>query len=205
MPNYLHNASGLIADTFPWSFRMYSTSAATESAAETSWSNAIDAMFTTEAFAAIVPETVELTGTYTSTMNADWKQTTKTSTDFSVVGTASTAQPNHRCEVVTWRTAQATRYGHGRWYLPCLATTALASGGYYLASAAVGDIVSAVNAAISAWTGTLQPVILHRKGTKSGPGPLTTDNIISGDVPDGFDTQRRRADKRVPARTSLTF
>jgi len=205
MSNYLHFAGGLIADSFPWSFRMYSTSAATEEAAQTAWSSAIVAMFSSEGFAAIVPSTVELTSTYTSTMNADWKQTTKTSTDESVVGTGATSLPYHVCEVVTWRTAQATRYGHGRWYLPCLATTALASGGYYLASAAVGDIVSAVNAAISAWTGTLQPVILHRKGTKSGPGPLTTDNIISGDVPDGFDTQRRRADKRVPARQSLTF
>jgi hypothetical protein len=107
--------------------------------------------------------------------------------------------------VVSFTTAQATRYGRGRWYLPCLATTALATGGYTISSAAVGDVVSAVNAAWAAWGSNLQPLILHRKGTKAGPGPLTTDPITGGSVGDSWDTQRRRAEKRIEARQSLTL
>lgn len=205
MSNYLHWAGGLIADAFPWSFRIYSTAAASESAAETAWHTGVAAMFSSAGFNGLLPSTVELTETYTSTMNAAWKQTTKTVTNATIAGTGSTALPYHTCEVVTLRSAQATRYGRGRIYLPCLSTAALAAGGYYLSSTAVGDIVTAVNALLSSTAGTLQFVLLHRKGTKSGPGALTTDNIVSGDVPDGFDVQRRRADKRVPARTSLTF
>lgn len=205
MPNYLHVCQGVLAASFPWSFRMYSTSSATESVAETNWNSGISAMFNTAAFLALLPVGVNVTGTYTSTMNSNWKQTTKTSSTLAIDGTATTALPYEICEVVTWRTAQSTHYGHGRSYLPCLGTGALATGGYYLSSTAQGDIQSAVNALLSQIIGTLQPVILHRKGTKSGPGPLTTDNIIAGDVPNGFAVQRRRADKRVPTRVSLSF
>jgi len=205
MANYECVAGGTLADSFPWSFRMYMTSADSESAAQSAWSSSINAMFTYSAFEALLPSETNCSYTYTSTMSADWKQTTKTQTDEDLVGTGTQSMPYHVCETVTWRTAQATKYGHGRWYLPALCTTALATDGYYLSSTAVGDIVAAVNAAITAWSGVLTPVILHRNGTRSGPGPLTTDNVISGDVPDGLTTQRRRADKRVPTRTSLTF
>lgn len=205
MPNYLHVAQGQIADAFPWSLRIYSVSSSSEAAAETTWSSGIAAMFNSTGFNGLLPSTVNVNSTYTSTMSASWKQTTKTTTSASLPGGATTSLPYHTAECVTWRTAQATRYGRGRWYLPPLSTGALATGGYYLSSTAVTDIVTAVNALLSACVGSLQFVVLHRTGTKSGPGPLTTDNIVSGDVPDGFDVQRRRADKRVPARTSLTF
>ena len=205
MANYLCVAGGTLGSSFPWSFRSYVQSAGSESAVQAAWNSGIDAMFTSTGFAALLPTDVEATYTYTSTMNANWKQTTKTQNDISLAGSASTSLPYHVSEVVTWRTAQATKYGHGRWFLPPLAVTALASGGFYLSNAAVVDIVTAVNAAITAWGSEVNLLILHRNGTKSGPGALTTDPVIGGDVPDGLDTQRRRADKRVPARTALTF
>lgn len=205
MSNYHHVAHGVIDTAFTWSFGMYSISGATESSAESSWHNGVNAMFTTSAFAALLPVGVNLLGTYTSTMSAAWKQTTKTQTLATISGTATTSLPPHVAEVVTWRAAAATRYGRGRWYLPCLATTSLATGGYIMSSAAQGDIVSAVNALLSTTVGTLQFVLLHRHGTKSGPGPLTTDNIVAGDVGNTFDTQRRRAEKIVVTRSPLTF
>jgi hypothetical protein len=203
--NYLCEAGGTLNSAYAWSFRSYATSPDSEGAVQAAWNSGIVAMFGVSAFQALVPTEVELTYTYTSTMNSNWKQTTKTQNDVSVVGSATTSLPYHVSEVVTWRTAQATKYGHGRWFLPPLGVTALATGGFSLSAAAQTDIVSAVNAAITAWGSTLSLVILHRNGTKSGPGPLTTDPVIGGDVPNILNTQRRRADKIVPSRVALTF
>lgn len=205
MPNYLHVAGGVISGAFPWSIRIYSTSAATESVAQTNWNAGISAMFNSAAFFALLPVGTNVTFSYTSTMDANWKQTTKTSTTLAIDGAATTALPFHVSEVITFRTAKATRYGRGRWYLPALGTAALATGGGSLSATAAGDIQTAWNTGQGTWRGTLQFVLLHRHGTKSGLPPLSTDNIIAGDVPNGFDTQRRRADKFVPTRVALTF
>lgn len=206
MSNYMHVAGGLIEAAFPWSFRSYSTSTSAESAAETTWHTGIAAMFNSTGLQSMLATGTSLTYTYTSTMDAAWHQTTKTQTNATIAGTATTSLPFHVAECVTWRSAFATRYGRARWYLPPLATGALATGGYYMSAAAVGDIVTAVNAFLSNITATIQLVILHRHGTKNGSiTPLAFTPITGGDVGDSFDTQRRRADKRTEARTSLTY
>jgi hypothetical protein len=107
--------------------------------------------------------------------------------------------------IVTWRSAQATKWGRGRWYLPAFGTTGLATGGYVLSAAAQSTLVTAVNAGLTVWIGTLQPQVLHRKNTLTGPLADTLTPIISGDVADKLVIQRRRADKRVPVRSTLTF
>lgn len=205
MPNYLHVCQGVLETSFPWSFRVYSTSAATESAAETNWNSGISAMFSSSAFNALLPAGVNVTGTYTSTMDANWHQTTKTTATLAINGAATTALPPHVCEIITLRSALATRYGRARWYLPALATTALATGGYVLSATAVGDIVAAWNAGQNVWRGTLQFVVLHRRGTKGGISPLSSSNLITGDVPNTFATQRRRTDKFTVTRSALSF
>lgn len=205
MPNYLHVAGGVIGGAFPWSIRIYSTSAATESVAQTNWNSGISAMFNTAAFFAMLPTGTNVTYTYTSTMDASWKQTTKTLTTNAINGAATQGLPYHVSEVITFRTAKATKYGRGRWYLPALSPTSMATAGGVLSATAQGNIQSAWNSGQGQWRGTLQFVILHRRGTKSGVPALSTDNIISGDVPNGYDTQRRRADKFVPSRIALTF
>lgn len=205
MPNYLLVASGQIGSAFPWSIRMYASSSGSEAAVETTWSSGIAAMFNSTGFNGLLPNTVSVDQTYTSTMDANWHQTTKTSTSAALTGGATQSLPWHVCEVVTWRTALATRFGRGRWYLPCMATGALQTAGGKLSATAQTDIVTAVNALLSTTVGSIQFLILHRRGTKGGISPLSTSPIVAGDVPDGLDTQRRRADKYVPNRTSLTF
>lgn len=205
MANYLHVIQGVIETSFPWSLRIYSTSGATESVAQTNWNSGVSAMFNTAAFLAQIPVGTNVTGTYTSTMDANWKQTTKTSTALAINGTGPVALPPHTCEIITFRTAKATKYGRARWYLPALATTALAAAGNVLSATAVGNIVTAWNTGQGQWRGTLQFVVLHRRGTKGGLAALTTDNIISGDVPNTFAVQRRRTDKFTPTRSALTF
>jgi hypothetical protein len=191
--------------SFPWSFRMIMSSSSGESAVEQNWHGAIQAMFGSAPFIALVPDGTLWTYTSSSTLDSTFHQTTKTTTNTNVPGTATTSLPYHVASVVTWRTAFSAKYGRGRWYLPALSTGALATGGYAMSATAATDVAGAVNAAIAAWAGVLNPVLWHAKGSKTGPGPNSTDPIIGGDVPSGFDTQRRRADKLVPVRVALTF
>lgn len=205
MANYLHVAGGVIEGSFPWSIRIYSTSGATESVAQTNWNSGISAMFNSAAFFAFLPVGTNVTFSYTSTMDANWKQTTKTSSVLAINGAAVTALPPHTCEIVTFRSAKATKYGRARWYLPALGTACLAAGGNVLSATAVGNIVTAWNTGQGQWRGTLQFVVLHRRGAKSGVPALSTDNLVSGDVPNTFAVQRRRTDKFVSTRQALTF
>lgn len=205
MPNYLHQAGGNLDGGFPWSITMVSSSSATESAAETAWNSAMTAMFGLSGFAALIPSTQSLTYTSTSTANAAFKQTTKTTTTVSVPGTGGAGLPYQIAAVVTWRSTQATKWGRGRWFLPPLTAAALASGGFLWAATTVTEIVDAVNAAISAWSGILAPQILHRSGTLTGPAADSLTPISAGDVANKPVIQKRRADKLVPTRAELTF
>lgn len=205
MPNYLHQAGGNIGGAFPWSISMVSTSSASESAAQTVWDNGVVAMWGSAAFNALVPANTHLTYTSTSTANALFKQTTKTTNTHSTPGTATASLPYQVAEIVSWRTAQATKWGRGRWYLPPLSPTALATAGLVLSTTAVGDIVAAVNAGLAIWVASLNFQIVHRKATLSGPAADTLTPIDAGDVADKLVIQRRRGDKYVPVRTALTF
>lgn len=205
MPNYLHKAGGTLEGGFPWSIGMVSTSTASESAAHTVWDNGVVAMWGTAAFNALMAAGTILTYTSTSTASADFKQTTKTETTHNTPGTATVGLPFQVGEVVTWRTAQATKWGRGRWYLPTIGVTALDTAGFVLSATAVSDIVTAVNNGLTVWVASLNFQILHRKATISGPGANTLTPIASGDVSNKLVIQRRRADKYVPVRSTLTF
>ena len=205
MPNYLHQAGGTLAGGFPWSINMVSTSSSSESAAQTTWDSGIVAMWGSSAFNALVPASTRLTFTSTSTANALFKQTTKTVTTHNTPGTATAGLPYQVAEVVSWRSAQATKWGRGRWYLPGLGTGALAAAGFVLSTTAVGDVVAAVNAGLAIWVASLDFQILHRKATLSGPLADTLTPISAGDVADKLVILRRRGDKYVPVRTALTF
>lgn len=205
MPNYLHKAGGTLEGGFPWSIGMVSTSSGSESAAHTTWDSGVVAMWGTAAFNALMAAGSILTYTSTSTASADFKQTTKTETTHNTAGTATVGLPFQVGEVVTWRTAQATKWGRGRWYLPTIGTTALDTAGFVLSATAVADIVAAVNAGLTVWVASLNFQVLHRKATISGPGANTLTPIATGDVSNKLVIQRRRGDKYVPVRSNLTF
>lgn len=205
MPNYLHKAGGTLEGGFPWSIGMVSTSSSAEGAAQTTWDSGVVAMFTSASFHGLLPTGTVLTYTSTSTASATFKQTTLTENTHSTAGTATQGLPFQASEVVTWRTAQHTKWGRGRWYLPTIGVTALDTNGFVLSTAATGDIVTAVNAGLTIWVASLNFQILHRKATIGGPGANTLTPIASGDVSNKLVIQRRRADKYVPARQALTF
>lgn len=205
MPNYIHLAGGTLEGGFPWSFSMISTSSSAEAAAQSSWDTGVAAMFNSASFHGLLPTGTILTFTSTSTASATFKQTTKTTNTHSIAGTATQGLPFQTAEVVTWRTARHTKDGHGRWYLPTIGIGALDTAGFVLSTTAVGDIVTAVNAGLTVWVGTLDFQVLHRKSTLSGSAANTLTPIVGGDVSNKLVIQRRRADKYVPARQTLTF
>lgn len=202
---YLHKAEGTLGGSFAWSFGAISSATATEAAAETAWAAGIAALFNAAAFNAFLASDVELTLTSTSTATALFKQTTKTETTHAIAGAAAQSLPYQVAEVVTLRTNLATKYGHGRLYLPPLGTGALATAGFVLSTAATDAIVAAVNAAFAAWAGTLNIQILHRKAPiGGGVAAMTTTPVSSGDVSNKFAIQKRRADKLTVTRTAIT-
>lgn len=207
MTFFLCKAQGLLAGSFPWSFNSVMSGTVSEASAQTAWDAAIVALWTNATLAPFLPPTTTLTETSTSTATATFTQFTQTRNTHSTAGTSTSAAIGFRtCEIVTFRSQYATKWGHARWFLPSLATNALATTGYELSSAAQTAIVDGVNAFFTALGTTLAMQVFHRKAPISGYVPaLSTSPVVSGDVPNTFATQRRRADKIVPTRMSITI
>lgn len=206
MAFYLAQASGLLGGTFPWSVNAVLSSTSSESAVATNFSAAFAAFFTESALAPYIPTTVTLTETSVSTASPTFKQTTKTTTPVSHAGTATgVAMPYFVSEIVTFRTASATRWGRGRWYLPPLAVGALATGGYSLLPAAQTALQAGMNAYFAAVGTNYTHVIVHKKATSGGTRPAdSSDPVVAADIPSTFSVQSRRGDKLVPSRLSVT-
>lgn len=206
MAFYLAQASGLLNGNFSWSINSVLSASAAEGTVATAWDVGIRGIWTNATFKAYIPALVTLTETSVSTASAVFKQTTKTVTGGSDAGTAlGLALPYHTCEVVTFRTANATKWGRGRWYLPPLSVNALDADGFSILPAAQTAMQTALNAYFASVGSTYQHVILHRKATAGGVrAAFTTDVVTQCDVPSTFAVQKRRADKLVPTRLSVT-
>lgn len=206
MAFYLAQASGLLNSSFPWSVNSVLSSSGSEGAVATAFNTAFRGIFTNVTLAPYIPTTVEITETSVSTASAVFKQTTKTTTTATTAGTGtSAALPFHTAAVITFRTAQATKWGRGRWYLPCLGTNALAASGFDMLAAAQTALAGAMTAYFTAVGSSYTHVILHRRETAGGArAAYSTDVVTAGDVSNAFAVQRRRADKLGVTRTSFT-
>lgn len=207
MAFYLAQVAGTLNGSFPWSMNFVLTSNNVESAVATEFNTAIRAVFSNATLAPYIPTTVEITQTSVSTASSQFKQTTKTTTVGTTAGTStSAALPYFTCEILTFRTPYATKWGRGRCYFPPLATNALAADGYSILAAAQSAMQTAWNAYFTSVGSNYQHVILHRKQTAGGGRTaLTTDTISAADIPSTFAVQSRRADKIVPSRLSVTI
>lgn len=205
MTNFLYAFGGLLNGAAPWSVRTVGVSTQTEAATAASWDAAVLALWQQAAFTLYIPALTTLTFTSASTASAAFKQTTKTTTNHNIAGTSASKAVDYRQSViVTMRTAKATRYGHGRMYLPGLASNAIDSTtGYIILPAAMTALKAAVDAFQAALAGNITLQILHRHGTIDGTVPaLSMDAVTTMDMPNHFAVQRRRGDKVVPTRTS---
>jgi hypothetical protein len=206
MAFYLAQASGTLNSSFPWSVNTVLSSTGSEGAVATAFDTAFRLIFTNGTLAPYIPTTVAVTETSVSTASATFKQTTKTTHTSTTPGTGtSAALPFHTCAVITFRTASATKWGRGRWYLPCLGTNALAASGFDMLTAAQTALSGAMTAYFTSVGTSYSHVILHRKATAGGArAAFTTDTVIAGDVSNAFAVQRRRADKLGVSRSTFT-
>lgn len=206
MAFYLAQASGLLNAAFPWSINFVLSSNNTESAVSATFNTAIRGVFTNASLAPYIPTTVNITETSVSTASSQFKQTTKTVVTATTAGTStSVSLPYQLCEILTFRTPYATKWGRGRLYFPPLATNALGAGGFTILAAAQTAMQTAWNAYFTAVGANYSHYILHRKTTAGGARTaFSTDQVATADIPSTFSVQTRRADKLVPSRLSVT-
>jgi len=114
-----------------------------------------------------------------------------------LAGTDATGPVPPQCAVtVSLRTAVFNKAGRGRFYLPALSTDKVSAG--RILAGAVTQIVTASQKMIQSLNGAGYTVVVYHRASR------THDNVVSVNVGDVFDTQRRRRDKLVEARTSLS-
>lgn len=120
----------------------------------------------------------------------------KIATAQALVGTDANGPLPPQCSaVVSLRSAIFTRAGRGRFYLPTFATDKVAAG--RILAGAVTQTVTAAQKFVQSLNGAGYTVVVYHRSTR------THDNVVSVDVGDVFDTQRRRRDKLVEVRSSL--
>jgi hypothetical protein len=125
------------------------------------------------------------------------KNDAQQTTTETLVGTNATDPLlNQLAPVVSLRTAKATRAGRGRFYLPPFGEDQTTAG--LLLATPRGQVATAAQKMIQSLNGAGYTVgIFHR-------GSITQDAVVSVDVSNVVGTQRRRRDKIVPVRSSLS-
>ena len=203
MPNFLHKASGTYAGGAFWSIGLNTSGAITEAAANTAWVAAMTAFFGATGVAALFSTGTEVTALTTSTASPTWRQTTITRATSTLAGTATTQElPVASAMVVTYRSTQATKSGHGRqfWFAPVAAALSIGSGGHISTGSS-----TTIAGGLTAWrtaltTAGLTPLILTKRATQSLPA-YTTQAAVEWELVHTLATQKRRGDKLVPLRT----
>jgi hypothetical protein len=109
---------------------------------------------------------------------------------------AGSATPGECAICVTFRTATVTRSGRGRWYLPCPAAITLTQQGRLLA-ANVTQIVTSMSAFFTA----IQTGLAGADAVVYSQKTASVASIVSFDVGDVIDAQRRRRNKLVESRS----
>lgn len=100
---------------------------------------------------------------------------------------------------VTFRTAEISRSGRGRWYLPCPANNTLTSTGRLI----TGN-VTAIVTSMSAFFTALQSGLAGGNAVVYSKKEAAVNAIVSFDVGDVIDAQRRRRNKLVESRAGAS-
>lgn len=196
MALYRHRLEG----TFPgeiWSFGLYTDSNLSVAAAQSAWMTGIT-NFWAEATALFSADVATTRAVTVELDPATGKQLTGAEDTRTDVGTSAAETLPFQCApVVSLRTATLSRAGRGRFYAPSLAVDQVAGGRLLIAARdTLADAGLELVQGVTAAGGNV--VIYHR-------GSGTTTPVTSLDVGDVIDTQRRRRNQLVEARTSRPF
>ncbi len=204
MPNYEFKTSGLLGAVFPWSYRFRGSSAASEATLATSFNTAALALWntTTNGLKNFCSADVTTTKTTVATYDATFHWVTATDVALAVTGIdANASMPWHVAEVVTLRSANRTKWAHGRIYLPPFAEDQVASHVIIPATTAKMKIVFDAFWTAMGTAGVI-PLVVNMKALKNGQAAFTTKSFISYDISDKPARQARRVSKVVPTRVS---
>lgn len=198
MPLYQNQYTGQTVEGETWMFSWWGESA---SAIDTVHPTSVDWIntFWTGGYDAFCTAGVQVTGVNTrEIVQGTGRQVRLRQSAVSLVGASVGATLGADvCIVVSLRTDLANRSGRGRFYLPQPADNTVSVEGRIAASAVTG-IVSALTAA---WTGvtTVQTPVVYSRVSAA------VNEVESFDIGDLFDTQRRRENKLLEARSGAAM
>lgn len=195
--------SGLIGGSLSWSTSMLCTGTIGEATASSVWNGQFGALCSTatNGLNNFWSADITVTGTTVSTLNpVTFRQTTITRATLSEVGTdANPSLPWNIAHVITTRSANANKGGHGRMFLPPFAEDNIAA--HILKSTVTAKMKIVLDVFFAGLvSGGLQPIVMNRHATLSDPVPFTQKNLIDYDISDKPAQQRRRVSKVVPTR-----
>jgi hypothetical protein len=204
MPLFLHKFSGLCAAGDQFSYQWYANSIRdidTAHAAAIVWNQVLwNGATAGNGYKDHVTADVSMAAVITAEINvATGLQSFRRETGQVIAGAAGgNAMPADVALCVSLRSALANRSGRGRFYLPQPAAGSLTSTGRASADL-VNDLIAALGLAWAGYnTGVDRPTIYSRTFR-------VMRNLVSFDVGDLFDTQRRRENKVTQVRVSAAM
>lgn len=205
MTIFRHEATGTLPDGETFTFGIHSEKpAGSLSGAHSAWAAAIDDLWNgtatpTDSIKQLYPSSIHIDEVVSTELDAiSGRNLLQERTGVSLIGTGSGgALPQEVAVCVSLRTALPTRAGRGRFFLPSpILTTCVTS---RLASTPQGEILAAAALMLGDMnSATFTVVILHRS-------TMTTDDVVSVDVGDVFDSMRTRRDKLREVRVSAVL
>lgn len=207
MTDFRCQINGTLGGSLPWSNALHITGSISEGALSAGFSTLVDALWTDEdnGLEKFMNADVVVTGTLTTTLNATMHQTTGTETTLDIPGTdANASLPWNIAEVVTLRSPQRTKWGHGRMFLPPFAEDQIVA--HVIKAATITSMVTVFETFFAGITELgAAPFIFNQRTRKDGTAPYTKTTLTSFDVSNKPAQQRRRVSKIVPARSAGTF
>jgi len=202
MTNFRCTIQGLIGGDFEWTNRIHVSGATAESTLATDFADAVTALYTTatNGLQNFMSSDVTVTGVLVCTLNSTMHQTTGTPVSLDIAGTDENASlPWDTAEIITWRTAQRTKWGHGRWFLPPFAEDQIAS--HVIKSATTAKMKDVFDTFFESFgSAGVSAFLYNDKTRKDGTPPYTMTDIINYDISDKPARQRRRVSKIIPTR-----
>ena len=184
-----------------WSLTLHTQKAGgTLAGASAAWAAAAPVLWNgtgaTDSIGQFCKNTTTLTSASTAEIDVlTGKQLGRIDVVTALAGSAATESlPPQVSVACSLRTAFATRKGRGRFYLPPFATGSVL-GGLFLAANQSITSLACQKCLQSLVTATYLPIIWHRSSK-------LFDNIVSIDIGNVFDTQRRRRNKLVESRST---